>query len=133
MIVYRIEHESVLNPDTHFPAGPCNPADDFGCLHDKVLTAQQVVFDVMNNREGKPTPWCDRYLGWINPDEVCGVDSKKDLEFWFEDSVKFLERAGFTIHKYDVPDWACRVGESGQVLFKHQYATLVNKKGKNHE
>lgn len=132
MIVYRIEHSTQVNPDTHHADGPCAPVDDFPpALRDKVLRAQRKVFDVMNGRFDKPTPWCDYNLCGIDPQEICGVDSEASLRFWFEDSVPELVAAGFVTRKYDVPDWACRVGQSGQVLFDYRHAKLVDNEEKN--
>jgi hypothetical protein len=98
------------------------------------LRAQDAVDHAMNGHyETKPTPYSDPKLRGIDSEEICGVDSMESLYFWFEDSIPALEAAGFTVNKYDVPDWACRVGESGQVLFRYRVAKLVNTEEKNHE
>jgi len=92
--------------------------------------AQQAVCRAMNGHDDKPTPFWDNYLRGIDSEEICGVDSEESLKFWFEDSLPALERAGFAVRKYDVPKWACRVGESGQVLFRYRHAKLVDDKEK---
>jgi hypothetical protein len=98
------------------------------------LRAQDAVDYAMNGHwDTKPTPWTDPKLRGVDPEEICGVDSMESLRFWFEDSIPALEEAGFVINKYEVPDWACRVGVSGQVLFRYRAAKLVNAEEKNHE
>lgn len=129
MIVYRIEHRSILDERTNHLCGPLADMERFdGPYRDAAYIAQNVVCDVMNGRMDKPTPWWDLRLNGIAPNEICGVDSKESLNFWFEYSIPFLEKAGFVVNKYDVPDKYVRHGESGQVVFQYKHATLVNNK-----
>jgi len=126
MIVYRIEHATVQDARTKHACGPLADVNNFGRYRDAVAYAQDLVCDAMNGREDKPTPFWDARLHGINEDEICGTDSWRSLRFWFEDSIPALVAAGFRVQEYDVPDWACRVGESGQVVFKYAYATPVD-------
>lgn len=137
MIVYRVEHSTAVDDRTHHKCGPMGDvsrfAGDTRRGYSLACDAQQAVVRTMNGHDDKPTPFWDCRLRGISEDEICGTDSLESLHFWFEDAIPALERAGFVINKYDVPKWACRVGESGQVLFKYRFATLVNTEEKNHE
>lgn len=138
MIVYRVEHSTAVDDRTNHLCGPMSDLDRCAGngwrARQAALDAQDAVDYAMNGHwDTKPTPWADPQLGGVAPEEICGVDSMESVRFWFEDSIPALERAGFTINKYDVPDWACRVGESGQVLFRCRVAKLVNAEEKNHE
>lgn len=133
MIVYRVEHTTAVDDRTRHACGPMADVDRFVDRSkrngwDIAYDAQIACARAMNGSLNRPTPWSDPKLGGIQVDEICGVDSRRNLRFWFGDSLPALERAGFAVRKYDVPDWACRVGESGQVVFKYRVATLVNAK-----
>lgn len=133
MIVYRVEHTTVVDDRTKHACGPMADLDRFGRLRDKAYDAQMATARAMNGHSDKPTPFWDIFLNGISEDEICGVDSMASLRFWFEDAIPALERAGFAVREYDVPDWACRVGQSGQVLFKYRYARLVDNEEKTDE
>lgn len=138
MIVYRVEHTTAVDDRTHHACGPMGDVSRFADTrkrdeYDLACEAQEAVCRAMNGHAGKPTPFWDEKLQGINHDEICGVDSMENVKFWFEDALPALERAGFTVRKYDVPKWACRVGESGQVLFKYQFAELIDNEEKAHE
>lgn len=65
-----------------------------------------------------PSPHWDRTLSGISLDERCGFASRESLDGWFAGFTALLAECGFRVYVYDVPDWACRVGEFGQVLFR---------------
>lgn len=126
MIVYRIEHSTILDEETGHPCGPMTDVDHFGRLRDKAFLAQKALCKVMDGRLDKPTPFWDIFLNGIQEDEICGVDSMRSMEFWFEDTIPVLKEAGFVVSEYEVPDWACRVGMFGQVVFKYEEAEKVS-------
>lgn len=126
MIVYRIEHSVVRDAETDHYCGPLAEPDRFGKWRDDVRDAQDYVCQVMNGRMDKPTPFWDLSLNGICENEVCGVVSMEALSFWFEWSISALLKAGFVINRYEVdPPWV-RVGESGQVVFNPDHATLLH-------
>lgn len=128
MIVYRIEHSVVRDDATRNFCGPLAEPDRFGPWRDDVRHAQDYVCQVMNGRIDKPTPFWDETLRGIAENEVCGVVSMEALDFWFEWSVPELLKAGFVINRYEVERPWVRVGESGQVVFNPDHATLLHNK-----
>lgn len=137
MIVYRVEHSTALDDRTNHLCGPMASLDRHAGndwrARKAALDALEAVDYAMNGHwDTKPTPWSDPKLRGIDPDEICGLDSMESVRFWFEDSIPALEKAGFVINKYEVPESACRVGRSGQVLFRYRVAKLVNTEEKNH-
>lgn len=130
MIVYRVEHESITNPRSGMPFGPCR-VDDIR----RHMTLQQVnayeraLCKLRNhlwaNSDTLPTPIADCRLGYINSDEVCGTLSLEDVHAWFADSLPELEEAGFRVHRYEVPDKWAKCGMSGQVVFRVKHAKRV--------
>lgn len=130
MIVYRVEHTTAVDDRTMHACGPCADVTRFSGDTidgwDRAYEAQYKLMRVMNGRDDKPSPFWDDELEYIHPNEICGVDSEESLRFWFEDALPALEEVGFAVRRYDVPDWACRVGRSGQVLFQYGHATLVD-------
>lgn len=131
MIVYRVEHATAVDDRTHHNVGPMGDVDRFydrGKKNgwDLACEAQRAACRAFNGHKDKPTPFWDYYLQGIKEDEICGANSMESLRFWFEDSIPALEAAGFVINKYSVPDRYCRLGQSGQVLFKYKHAQLVD-------
>lgn len=130
MIVYRVEHESITNPMSGMPYGPCRVGD----IRRHMTLEQELAYDralhklrdhLWDNTDTLPTPIGDYRLGYIDPDEVCGTLSLKDVHTWFADSLPLLEEAGFRVHRYEVPDKYAKCGMSGQVVFRVKYAKRV--------
>jgi hypothetical protein len=73
-----------------------------------------------------PSPQADPNLMTIHDDEVCGFASPDELNNWFEDFGDRLASAGFHVWEYEVPEFAYRVGNFGQVVFRKDAAVLVS-------
>jgi hypothetical protein len=113
--VYRVGHRTAL--DTGFPSGPytCEGLDP-----EDVVSLWGMAGDHTNATH--PSPYADPALKGIDAHERCGFDSLDALNTWFEGWESRLDAAGFIVWEYDVPDWAARVGRSGQVVFNSHEA-----------
>ncbi|MER5894745.1 hypothetical protein [Streptomyces sp. NPDC001876] len=96
-----------------FPAGPyCHGSELDSDTAERINDMRYAHCD-----DRHPSPHWDRTLNLIRDEERCGFNSREALDGWFEGFTKLLAECGFRVYVYDVPDWACRVGEHGQTLF----------------
>ncbi|MGX1133217.1 hypothetical protein RKD49_005407 [Streptomyces glaucescens] len=123
MKVWRVEHETLIDESTGFPAGPYRCA---GKLEDESHRLALRNMSWAHCAEDHISPSADARLEYcIMRDEVCGLMSREALDTWFNEWHKTLSAAGFMISVYEVPKDAVRVGSNGQVVFKHSAATRV--------
>lgn len=108
MRVWRVAHESVLYHG--FPSGPYSGGAE--------LTAS-VRDDMYADHcdDDHPAPDADPKLRGIRDTQRCGFNSPDALYEWFAGWTAVLDASGFRVWEYDVPDWACKVGAKGQVVF----------------
>lgn len=88
--------------------------------------AQSRLLDRSN--ETTPSPWNYRSGFFsINTEQSCACESLESLIEWFGIDLirEWMERFGFVVASYEVPDNRCWVGNFGQVLFAHRYASRV--------
>lgn len=118
MIVWRVGHKSAL--DSGFPSGP------YTCtgLNDEDTSRVWGMASEHSNAT-HPSPYADPALYGIASFERCGFDSREALNEWFDGWTDALEASGFVVWKYEVPDWAARVGRMGQVVFDAHEAVEV--------
>jgi|SRR6476620_3229553 len=132
MIVLRVEHDSIKNYYVNFPVGPFQDdsiliafMDDEEKMGAYTRAVQKLMEHLSTDRAKFPTPMADPSLGWIAPNEVCGVDSLESLHEWFADALPLLEECGFVIAKYEVPNKYCKLGRTGQVVFDSKHAKKI--------
>lgn len=130
MIVYRVEHKDVVDPETGHAAGPFRSTSFYtawDCDHKRLnayIRAQEDLYvHILNGYY--PTPWADPTLNTISPNEVCGFDSEDAFRDWFGATWPEFEAVGFRLAKYEVPAKDARRGLAGQVLFKFKNAEPV--------
>ena len=133
MIVYRVEHESIKDPDTGHLAGPFQNLEVPSHLSLRQLMAYEIaVSRLVGHLNSDPdryrTPAAEPHIGLIERDEICGVRSVEALHDWFGDSLPWLENCGFRISEYEVPDEYVKCGMTGQVVFRFKYAKKVEEK-----
>ncbi len=119
MLVYRLEHRNLINQDSGMPCGPYNPVyEGFTEQRQGVLAwTVTLLCDYSSDTEHLP-PTRDPLLGRkIRSSEVCAFDSEESLRKWFGPFVARLERFGFHISCYNVPDDYVRLGANGQCVF----------------
>lgn len=131
MIVYRVEHGEVIDPETKRPAGPFRSisfSTAWQGERKRLLTYCEAQERLYTHIQGGyyPTPWADPNLCYITPDEICGFANEASVKEWFGSSWPIFESVGFKINRYEVPDCDARRGEVGQVLFKFKNAQRVN-------
>jgi len=117
--VWRVAHETARY--LSFPAGPYSHGDSLGSETSERIDPMR--HDHCDDRH--PSPHWDRTLGGIDAHERCGFGSREALDGWFDGWTTLLVECGFRVYVYDVPDWACRVGEHGQTLFRDDEAVEV--------
>lgn len=130
MIVYRVEHESIKDQWTGHAIGPFQELSMktyLGWRDGKVYAraVERLMDHLWSDRDRYPTPYNDPNIGFIDGSQICGVDSIESVHDWFADALPLLEEVGFKIRKYEVPDWACRAGRTGQIVFQYAYANLI--------
>lgn len=125
MLVYRLEHRNLINQDSGMPCGPYNVRRAMGWrernAYGQVLAE---LCDYSFNAAHLP-PDADPLLVTIHQNEVCGfVDLPSALQ-WFGPFVARLERFGFHLTCYNVPDDYVRTGLNGQCVFSVRHAHRV--------
>lgn len=129
MIVYRLEHGAHKDSRTGCGGGPYSYMWQRGTpleYDPEFGAAQEKLFDDSDG-DTHMGPFRDPTLGGIMPWEICGLDSLQSFIAWFgeERTEEWVDRFGFVVAKYDVPDDRCRVGLNGQVLFEYKKAVRV--------
>lgn len=137
MIVYRVESTEYVDPRTGLGAGPFAGMWYTASNDPRWQDIKRMLFDALAEARAKgislPTPERDPLLRGITSSEVCGVDSEDSIRTWFGSHLQDILKSGFAVRKYDVPDWACRVGTAGQVVFSHNQAVSVDSEEKADE
>ena len=131
MIVYRVEHESIKGEGGQYKCGPFQDSPLWSTLSGHKMDVYNRAIKKLMDRMSSggmgrfPTPVMDPHLGWIDPTQICGVDSIESVHEWFGPSLPLLEQVGFHVAKYEVPDWAVKCGWNGQVVFQYKYAKEI--------
>lgn len=129
MYVYRLEHGTHTDGRTALGRGPMSYdlLDEVGGETGSALGAEQDALCWDWNDASHPSPFRDYSLAYIRQEEACGTTSWDDLVHWFGENriQRWVERFGFVVRKYEVPDEKCRVGKYGQVLFEGRSAVRV--------
>lgn len=130
MIVYRLEHGTYKDYRTGCGGGPYSYSPYCGTWleDDDEFEEEQEALFVDSTGDTHLGPYRDPILKGIQERvEICGLDSLESFIAWFgEERVNYwVERFGFIVAKYDVPEGCYRVGMNGQVLFEFRKSTLV--------
>ncbi|MGN9782784.1 hypothetical protein ACTMTF_15230 [Nonomuraea sp. ZG12] len=119
MYVWRVAHQQETYEG--FPSGPYV----FKGMSQAVYAATSKMANSHSWDDEHPPPSRDGRLNGINDFERCGFDSVLALCTWFKGWEKALHDAGFIIYKYEVSDFAARVGDYGQTVFDTHWATPI--------
>jgi len=134
MIVYRVESTEYVDPRTGLGAGPFAGMWYTASNDPRWWDVRDMLLEAMKEARARgvelPTPAGDPLLGGISPSEVCGVDNMNSIRTWFGSHLQAILDDGFQVRKYEVPDWACRRGLAGQVVFRHDQAVPVDNEEK---
>lgn len=136
MKVFRLEHGSVTDSRTGLGCGPYagswelrDSVEDDDERREALNEAMEVLHQVTYSEDGasgRLNPICDPILLRIFPWEICGFNNLGDLYNWFGRALEALERNGFEVRQYEVPDCFARVGHDGQTLFEFAHARRVH-------
>ncbi|MCI3271039.1 hypothetical protein [Streptomyces cylindrosporus] len=125
MRVFRVGHreKTFTIADKPFPIGPYNRDDYNADLNTDMIRAH----GGWGSHKHHPTPAADPYLNGVYSWEVCGFSSLGALLDWFETFLQTLDRNGYALWVYDVPDEDVRVGmRCGQLVFEPESAVKVS-------
>lgn len=97
----------------------------FGPSHNDPRTHPSPFADrALDPEQGDPD-YGGRVLG-ITPDEICGLDSLRSVQRWFNGHGIALSDAGYWITAYSVDDQFIRQGRK-QLVFSQRHATALHK------